>query len=252
MAQEYQSIVACLKTALKAKGIKYQQLAEMMGVSELTIKRLLTADDAPLSRLVEICSALNISFFQIARVAGEEREVSFRLKTEQEDFFCDHPGDYAYFTELLSGKTKDEIDKEYQISKRKSSEILKRLETNGVIRRLPFDKIAILYCGTHSWLHGGPLQRKFGHDQHVRFLTKVMKELDNDGSKGISIGSSHRYISQESYKEFRHELDDLFARFRKRAHTDETIFPRQKLRQIRWLHCLAPDPSYFSSFLQDL
>lgn len=103
MSLEYKSILASVKVALKAKGITYAQVAMHLGVSEQTIKRLFIGQDGSIGRLVDVCNFIGISFFEITRMAAEDREHTFGLSIGQEEYFCENPVDYAVFDELLKG-----------------------------------------------------------------------------------------------------------------------------------------------------
>ena len=56
-------LVTALKAELKAAGITYAALAERLGMAESSVKRMFSASgDMPLSRVDEICRALNMGF----------------------------------------------------------------------------------------------------------------------------------------------------------------------------------------------
>ncbi|TIU85390.1 MAG: helix-turn-helix transcriptional regulator, partial [Mesorhizobium sp.] len=53
-------IFEALKRTLKAKGLTYRTLAERMGVSEPTVKRIFHEKNCKLDRLMEICVAADV------------------------------------------------------------------------------------------------------------------------------------------------------------------------------------------------
>ncbi|TIX35751.1 MAG: helix-turn-helix transcriptional regulator, partial [Mesorhizobium sp.] len=53
-------IFEALKRTLKAKGVTYRVLAERMGVSEPTVKRIFHERNCKLDRLMEICTAAGV------------------------------------------------------------------------------------------------------------------------------------------------------------------------------------------------
>ena len=54
-------LVKGIKTRLKAQGISYRRLAELIGISEPTVKRDLARGNFSLQRLDLICDALGVS-----------------------------------------------------------------------------------------------------------------------------------------------------------------------------------------------
>ena len=58
-------------------------IAELLGVSEPTIKRLLSNGRIGLDRLEQICEALDIDFFELARSARGNRDARRHLSLAQ-------------------------------------------------------------------------------------------------------------------------------------------------------------------------
>ena len=57
MSQSEQ-VIRAVKRQLKARGLRYSDLAARLGVSEPTVKRLLSRGGITLERLDRICAAL--------------------------------------------------------------------------------------------------------------------------------------------------------------------------------------------------
>lgn len=250
MSLEYRALVSGLKLALKAKRVNYRQVAEHLEVSEQTIKRLLTADDGAVGRLAEICDFLGISFFEIARMAAEEREQVFRISDAQEEYFCQQPADYAFFADLLKGRTPAQIREEYGVTKARAGEILRRLEAACLIERLAGDGIRLLVEGTHNWIHGGPMQLRFIAEDNATFLEFVAAKLGPSFPDDHFFTGADRRVSEATAKDFIRELRDTFIRFRKKAQTEESLMPEDKLIAVKWVACLAPYVSSFGQYLR--
>ena len=73
-----------LKQALKTRGLSYRQLAERLGVSEPTVKRLFIDQDCKLSRLAEICAVLDIALSDILDDANPSAPVPTPLPVQAE------------------------------------------------------------------------------------------------------------------------------------------------------------------------
>jgi len=67
-------VTRALKNALKAKGKTYREVAEHIGVSEQTIKRLFREKDCSISRIHEICLAIGISIYDLFSFAQYQTE----------------------------------------------------------------------------------------------------------------------------------------------------------------------------------
>ena len=76
-------IVRALKEALKARRISYGQVAEHLGLSLSSVKRLFSTGSFSLARLEEVCDLAGIDLLDLARVADENRlRVSCAYSTE--------------------------------------------------------------------------------------------------------------------------------------------------------------------------
>jgi DNA-binding Xre family transcriptional regulator len=83
---EVTTLVQTLRKTLSSRGIRYRDLAENLKVSEATIKRAFSKESFDLGRLAEICRFLNLSFFDLAKLARENTEdQSSRLTLPQEE-----------------------------------------------------------------------------------------------------------------------------------------------------------------------
>src|SRR3979490_2820929 len=61
------ALVEVLKRELKARGVKYADLARHLRLSEASVKRMFSRHDFTLSRLDEICRCAKIDFSELAR-----------------------------------------------------------------------------------------------------------------------------------------------------------------------------------------
>src|SRR4051794_10582043 len=100
---EQQAITKALKQVLKARKLSYRQLAASISVSEATIKRLFTGSECNVGRLVEICDALNVSFFDLMSLANSDDFTAHHLSAEQDKFFSRNPKYYFFLRMLQKG-----------------------------------------------------------------------------------------------------------------------------------------------------
>jgi DNA-binding Xre family transcriptional regulator len=61
------ALVEVLKRELRARGVKYADLARHLRLSEASVKRMFSRHDFTLSRLDEICRCAKIDFSELAR-----------------------------------------------------------------------------------------------------------------------------------------------------------------------------------------
>ena len=84
-------LLAALKRILKERDWRYLDLAAALGLSEPTVKRMLSNGRIGLDRLEQICDALDIDFFELARSARGGRETRRHLSLAQETALAAEP-----------------------------------------------------------------------------------------------------------------------------------------------------------------
>jgi len=97
---DFASVQATIKQALKRKRMTYSALAERLGMSESGVKKMLSASDCSMGRLLEICSALEISFADVVEASRRRDLEVVRLTPDQMRFFEGHPDHYRFYREL--------------------------------------------------------------------------------------------------------------------------------------------------------
>jgi len=73
-----------IRAHLKARGYTYRQLGGAIGVSEPTVKRILSTNDCTIERLEEICQFLNIELAQLVKSTPKKRKLIEQLTRKQE------------------------------------------------------------------------------------------------------------------------------------------------------------------------
>ncbi|MGE0172491.1 MAG: helix-turn-helix domain-containing protein [Oligoflexales bacterium] len=253
MSWEYRALVTSLKKVLKAKKVTYSDLATTLQLSEQTLKRFFTCEDAHVGKVGQICDAIGISFFDLCNLANEEKLESFFLSHEQEIFLCENPFALAVFSKLKAGETSESIVSQYDIPETKMRRCLKNLEKGGFLTRDEGLKVKMLYKGTHNYIHGGPLHQKYGVDEVVRFTEKLAKNvLEHKGrAEEEFITFSSRRVSKDTLKSLIKEMRDAAHNFRKAAQRDENFVAQDDLISIQWVFEIAPWPRMIDIILEN-
>ena len=93
-----------LKRCLKARGVTYRDVAEALGLSEASIKRLFSEQSFSMHRLEQVCRLADVSFSDLAHLSDiryEERQTL--LTAEQEAALAGDAILLSYFYLLLNG-----------------------------------------------------------------------------------------------------------------------------------------------------
>mgnify|MGYP000612984742 CR=1 FL=1 len=223
-------ITTALKSALKSRGVTYKQVADKLKVSEKTIKRLFKDKDCSLSRLNEICAAINLSIYDLLEFARHYHEPLTELTREQELFLQRHPYHFSFLFFLTMGQKVDDIQDSYALTEVSIFRYLRDLDRQGFLELGANNQFRLLVEGKLLMRLHGPL-----HDlvkqRNQEFLEYV---VDHDGEEFTHFSSSFRYMSPQTFHELTEDLTVIAKKYRKLAYQNEMILPRDKLIPVKW------------------
>ncbi len=78
------TLIDLLKRHLKAHGITYAKVAERLGLSEASVKRMFSRHDFTLQRLEDVCRVADLDFAALVRALYDEQASAAHLTVEQE------------------------------------------------------------------------------------------------------------------------------------------------------------------------
>ena len=163
------AIVSALKNALKEQGITYQQVAEALGLSEASVKRLFSERQFSLQRLDQICSLLGLEISDLVRRLDQAQRID-ALTAEQEQELVGDDRLLLVAICALNRWSLAQILETYQLSEGEAVGRLARLDRMGLIELLPGNRIKPLISHDFRWQQHGPIQRFFEQQVQADFF----------------------------------------------------------------------------------
>lgn len=160
MSQSLQ-IILMLKKTLKAKGIKYADVANHLCVSESSVKRQFTQGDISLNRLEKICDFAGLDIADLLELVQMEGTKLEQLTIQQEKKIISNPKLMLVTVLVLNNLTFEEIYAIYNFEEAELIKILLELEKLRLIELRPENKIKPLISRTFEWQKNGPIQSYF-------------------------------------------------------------------------------------------
>lgn len=229
-------LFASLKQVLKAQGIRYKDLAEKMNTSEPTIKRLFSEQDCKLSRLMEICEVIGISFTELVELVTNQPIIPSVLSLETEQNLASRPGLMSFFMLLVSEFDIESIIEHNQLSKHDGYLYLRELEKLELIRVRQDDSYYFLVNRPILWRLDGPL-----HSTLVSVNQNFIKEsISQNKNDAYPFYSASRLLSPNSIKQLNQDVDNLYQSFQKQAVLDQMFYPRAELSPYKMVSTLGP------------
>ncbi|MGX9419383.1 helix-turn-helix domain-containing protein [Vibrio sp. WJH972] len=231
-----QEITTALKLALKAQGITYKDVANHIGVSEQTIKRLFKDRDCSLSRLSEVCDAINISLYDLLEVAKGYSEPLVRLNGQQEEFLASHPSHFYFLFFLVSGYSLDAVQENYELNDITVFRYLRDLDRHGFIELSANNQFKLKVEGKLLMSLDSKLAALVRERNH-NFLDHA---INNHSDPKTWFSSSFRFMSPDTLSALNSDMEALMQRYRKAAYQDEAILPKDRLLPVKWSTIAAP------------
>ena len=168
-------LVEALKKLLKTRGITYRDLARALDLSEPSIKRLFSERTFTLQRLEQVCGALDIDFFEIAKLARGATVSVDEMTVEQEKALASDSKLLGVFYLLFNDWQPADILERYVLTKAETLKLVLRLERLGLVELLPGDKVKLTVPKTLRLRRDGPIRRAHGKSVVATLVTPLQR-----------------------------------------------------------------------------
>lgn len=238
MAGDCARIVANVKAALKARGVTYAELGRRIGLSETSVKRVLSRGTLSLKRLEQICDAIGASVGEIAQLALGAAGHPEMLTLGQEKALAADPQLFACYHLVANGRSNREIEAAMKVSAETVRGWLEQLTGLGLVTPAAGRKHAVAAVAV-KWRPDGPVRKLYEREVRADFLQSLFH------AERETLDFRFAELSEASYRILRRKLDRLAAEFRDLADLDRTL-PSSAKRNVGCL--LAMRPWVYSRF----
>ncbi|MFC7780501.1 helix-turn-helix domain-containing protein [Legionella taurinensis] len=161
MTDQISDLFSILKKQLKAQGLTYKTLAQKLSLSEASIKRLFSQQDANLSRLQSICACLNLSLSEVFELLQKDKKLIVHLTENQEKELVSELRLLLVAICVLNHWTFEDILRFYTISEHELIRYAAKLDKMKIIELQPGNRFKRLIAPDFHWIADGPIQRFF-------------------------------------------------------------------------------------------
>lgn len=211
-------VMQALRRELRQAGITYRMLAERIGMSESSMKRVFSQGDMSLSRLALLCKAAGLAMDDVLRQAADAVPQSDVLTLPQERSLVADPRLLLVAISCLGQWSLQQIVDTYALSEADCVRALTKLDRLGLIELKPLNRYRLRVSRTFRWRPDGPVQRFFReHVVHDYFEGG----FDRPGETLLFV---HGRLSEASAGEFVQRCQQLAAQLAA-AHQDDQRLP---------------------------
>jgi DNA-binding Xre family transcriptional regulator len=210
-----QAIHGALKRLIKNRGRTYADAAQVLELSEASVKRLFSRNELSLDRLERLCDWLNVDIADVVALSQEQQPLVTALSPQQERDLLADPSLLLVAFLLLNHWSEADILATFDFTR---SDLLKRLgklSKLGLIELMPFDRIKLRAARNFAWRKDGPIQRFFAERVLGEFLRS---RFEGPGERMHFVGGMLSRASvlklHASMQALARELDDLVTQDR--------------------------------------
>ncbi len=239
----FEKMKGLIKTVMKRRQKKYQDLAAYLDVSLPTVKRMLNSDDLSFQRLCAILEWLGLSLAQAAKLAEEHSKKEYsRYTTEQEQFLADHPHHHYFFNELMNGYSAKQLAERFNLSEKSVQRYLMDLDHQNLIELHSHGKVKLLNKGTILFREDGPLRnavKKKWQEQLSKIIAKAFDtETEDDPAIG-SQGGRKLVLRRDTFMKMRQDMYELAMKYHEVSELERAIEPRDSLIDVTYYFVAA-------------
>lgn len=173
---EIARLLDALKTRLRAAGVTYAKVAESLGVSESSVKRMFSSGNLTLERLGRICALADTSIGELAQEASAAAPRLRQLTRAQEAQLVADPRLLLVAVCTANHLPSTTILSDYALDEAELVRHLATLDRMGIIELLPGNRTRLKIARDFEWLPDGPIAQFFHTALRDDFLDPRSRE----------------------------------------------------------------------------
>lgn len=218
-----------LQEALRARRMTYADLADTLGLSEPTIKRIFAARDCKLSRIIEICDALDLSLSDVTDNAARQKAEATVLPMATELSLAADPPLFYFLILLRDLRAPEYIAQIMGLSPTRLHQMGMTLERLGLAEVGAGNKIRLLSHAPIRFRPNGPLLPLL-KEVNLRFIAHGISTPSGNADHFFTIS---RRMRSETALEIRQDIEALSEKISELSRQDQLVAPEHLLKPYK-------------------
>lgn len=207
--QQTQQVLTTLKKQLRQSGITYKAVAEHLGLSEASVKRLFSGGGFTLERLEQTCELVGLDFATLVELCRDSRIRIEALSIEQEQEIAEDTELLLVAISVINGFSYDDLLHVYELDALQCTRKLAQLDKLKLLDIEPGNRIRLRVAPNFQWRKNGPIQRYFQEKVqqeffNSRFEKQTEKLLVLNGILSTASNTRLQELMERLYEEFNH------------------------------------------------
>lgn len=220
---EIDQLVATLKRRLKIQGMTYRSLAQALGLSEPSVKRMFASRRFSIERMIEISNLLGFTLSELAHEAAvSERRLHTLSEAQERELVSDEKLILVAVCVLNQWEIQD-IVSTYKVTEAECVQRLVKLDRLRLIALLPGNRIRLNIARDFDWRAKGPIRMYFQSQGLNDFMKSDFSQDDE------VMAFSHAMLTESASAKMQTEIRKLRLKFSE-LHEESLAAPLAKRR----------------------
>ena len=212
-------LIEVVKNALRERGLTYARVANGLGLSESSVKRVFSQENLSLDRLEQICALMDLEIADLFDMTRAAEKRFTELTEEQEQVLVSDPKVLLIAILAINHWTAPVMLEKYRFSESELVALLVRLDRLGIIELLPGNRIKVRLAHNFSWRKGGPIQRFFEERVQEQFFeSSFLGHGELRLTLQGSLSAKSNELLQQRMRKLAEEFDSLVGEDRSLDH----------------------------------
>jgi DNA-binding Xre family transcriptional regulator len=163
-------LIDAVKTCLRERGLTYARVADGLGLSESSVKRMFSLENMSLARLAKVCALMELEVTDLLERARAAEGRTVELTEEQENALVSDAKLLLVAILAISNWTASGMLEAYELSEAELVGLLTHLDRLRIIDLMPGNRIRVRLARNFTWRKAGPLQRFFENRAQDQFF----------------------------------------------------------------------------------
>ncbi len=169
-------LIDTLKRELRKQRVTYKQVANVLDLSETSVKRLFSDEAFSIKRLEKVCELLHMDISDLVQLMDRNIELTTQLTLDQEKELVSDIKLLLIAMLLMNKLQFSEILSIYDISEPEGIQFLARLDRMKMIELQPGNRVKLMISQNFKWIPNGPIQQFFEDKVQLEFLNSSFNE----------------------------------------------------------------------------
>jgi transcriptional regulator with XRE-family HTH domain len=226
-------LIEALKRQLKRRGVTYAALAQQIGMSEASVKRLFAQRSFTLERLEQVLVVLGMDFAELAHAASSAPQLITQLTYAQEEELIGDTKLLLVAVAALNEVPVEHLVGTYRLTEAEAVQCLLRLDRIGFLVLKPNNRVKLMVTRTFGWIPDGPIQNWFRKEAYGDYLDA---HFNGPGELLRLVNVMLSPASSRALLERLRQVADEFSR----QHQDDARLPYDERHAVTFLLAARP------------